>query len=221
MKKVKIKKFLIFLIMIILFFSLFSNVVLADVGSFEDYSGGSSWDSGGSWDSSWDSGDSWSSWDSGSSYSGDSGGSLFDIFDLVGVFLFSGPSGIIILIAIVIIVVIAKRGGRGFRKNYNGEVYYGRNRRNASNDLQAMHKLDVRQLQIENKVQEGDPDFNKEEFIAWSKNLFIKLQQAWTARDWETIRTFETPTLFEQHKNQLQGDGREEMQVMTCKQCIN
>lgn len=205
MKKVKIKKFLIFLIMIILFFSLFSNVVFADVGSFEDYSGGSSWDSGGSWDSSWDSGDSWSSWDSGSSYSGDSGGSLFDVFDLVGVFLFSGPSGIIIIIAILVIVVIAKRGRRGFRRNYNGEVYYGRTRRNESNDLQAMHKLDVRQLQIENKVQEGDPDFNKEEFIAWSKNLFIKLQQAWTARDWETIRTFETPTLFEQHKNQLQG----------------
>ena len=45
-----------------------------------------------------------------------------------------------------------------------------------------------------------DPDFNKEEFIAWSKTLFIKLQQAWTACDWEVIRTFETKELFEQHK---------------------
>ncbi len=47
--------------------------------------------------------------------------------------------------------------------------------------------------------------FNKEEFIANAKSLFVKLQQAWTDRDWSVIRVFETNELFEQHKNQLQG----------------
>ena len=37
------------------------------------------------------------------------------------------------------------------------------------------------------------------------KSLFVKLQQAWTDRDWSVIRVFETNELFEQHKNQLQG----------------
>ena len=47
--------------------------------------------------------------------------------------------------------------------------------------------------------------FNKEEFISNVKSLFVKLQQAWTDRDWSVIRVFETNELFEQHKNQLQG----------------
>ena len=71
--------------------------------------------------------------------------------------------------------------------------------------MQDKQQREARERQIENKIQQTDPNFNKEEFVAWSKNLFIKLQQAWTNRDWETIRTFETESLFEQHKNQLQG----------------
>lgn len=70
------------------------NKSIADVGSFEDYDSGSSWDddydSGSSWDDDWDSGSSWdddydssSSWDddhdSGSSWDSDS--SSGDDFD--------------------------------------------------------------------------------------------------------------------------------------------
>ena len=46
--------------------------------------------------------------------------------------------------------------------------------------------------------------FNKEEFISNVKSLFVKLQQAWTDRDWSVIRVFETNELFEQHHKQLQ-----------------
>lgn len=59
--------------------------------------------------------------------------------------------------------------------------------------------------QIENEIKTHDKLFNKEEIIAWSKTLFVKLQQAWTRRDWAEIRPFETEKLFEQHKSQLQG----------------
>ena len=41
--------------------------------------------------------------------------------------------------------------------------------------------------------------------LAWAKDLYVKLQNAWTARDWEPMRPFETESLFEQHKSQLQG----------------
>lgn len=180
------KKIKSFLMIVILFICLFTTQVFADVGSFEDYSGGSSWDSGRSWDS----GSSWSSssWDDDYSSSGSG-----------GFFIFSGPGGIIILIVIVILAVYSK-------KHKNNHPYdYIHNRKVESYRMQDKQQLEAREKQIENKIQQTDPNFNKEEFVAWSKNLFIKLQQAWTDRDWETIRTFETESLFEQHKNQLQG----------------
>ena len=174
------KKIKSFLMIVILFICLFTTQVFADVGSFEDYSGGSSWDSGSSWSS--------SSWDDDYSSSGSG-----------GFFIFSGPGGIIILIVIVILAVYSK-------KHKNNHPYdYIHNRKVESYRMQDKQQLEAREKQIENKIQQTDPNFNKEEFVAWSKNLFIKLQQAWTDRDWETIRTFETESLFEQHKNQLQG----------------
>ena len=58
---------------------------------------------------------------------------------------------------------------------------------------------------IENKIKAIDANFNREEFLAWSKDVFVKLQMAWTKRDWEEIRLYETNELFEQHKTQSQG----------------
>lgn len=179
----KTKKFLI-TICICICLCMISTIVLADVGSFEDYGGG--WDSGSSWDS-WDSGSSWDSGGYDHSYS--SGG---------GIYFFDGPIGIIIFIIFVIIYIYAQTKNKSNNQRY-------RTQHNTTTSPAQIQQLEIRQRQIENKIQENDPDFNKEELIAWSKNLFVKLQQAWTQRDWETIRTFETESLFEQHKNQLQG----------------
>ncbi len=142
---------------------------------------GSSWDSGSSWSS--------SSWDDDYSSSSSSD----------GVFIFGGGWGSVIFFIILIAIYIAGRSYKGQRSGRNSYYY------NKNYNMPNMKSLEVTQTQIENKIQVNDPDFNKEELIAWSKNLFIKLQQAWTARDWSTIRTFETESLFEQHKNQLQG----------------
>ncbi len=164
---------------------IFDTTVYADVGSFEDYSSGSDW-GGSSWDSDWGS----SSWDD-----DDYGSSS-------GIFIFGGGFGSIIFWIIIIVIVIAsKNAKKGPNNNRNAQFY---NRQMANNAVN-MQALEATQTQIENKIQANDPAFNKEEFVAWSKNLFVKLQQAWTARDWSTIRTFETENLFEQHKNQLQG----------------
>lgn len=163
---------------------IFDTTVYADVGSFEDYSSGSDW-GGSSWDSDWSS----SSWDD-------------DYGSSSGIFIFGGGFGSIIFWIIVIVIVIAsKNAKKGSNNNRNAQFY---NRQMANNAVN-MQALEATQTQIENKIQANDPAFNKEEFVAWSKNLFVKLQQAWTARDWSIIRTFETENLFEQHKNQLQG----------------
>jgi hypothetical protein len=57
--------------------------------------------------------------------------------------------------------------------------------------------------EIEKQIKEKDKLFNKEEFLAFAKNLFIKFQYAWTDRNLETIRCFETNELFEQHLAQI------------------
>lgn len=146
--------------------------------------GGSSWDSG-------------SSWSSGSSWDDD------DDYSSIGSFFFFGDGWFYLALLIAIIIIeIVKRRNRNLGSMDRNEEFY---RRMGQRNMQNMQELEATQTQIENKIQVNDPDFNKEEFVAWSKNLFVKLQQAWTARDWSTIRVFETESLFEQHKNQLQG----------------
>lgn len=173
------KKIIKILIIAFCLICTFQSFVLADVGSFEDYGGGSSW-SGSDWGS--------SSYDSYDSYGGSG-----------GTFLFFGGFGDIIIYLIIIAIVYfirrnsANRGPRNYRPQ------------NPNYQNISMEELNRKQSEIENQIQENDPNFNGEELIAWSKNLFIKLQNAWTERDWQTIRSFETESLFEQHKNQLQG----------------
>lgn len=163
----------------VLFFISSYNIAFADVGSFESYDSGSSWSSSSSSD--WSS--SSSSWDDDYSYSG-SGGS-FVFFGGFGSFLFW-------IVLIIVIYLVRYYIGKNNKNNYNPPP-------RVNPDFTGDDTI------IANKVKEVDPLFNKEEFVSWAKTLFVKLQEAWTARDWETIRTFETNELFEQHKRQLQG----------------
>ncbi|MBY0584978.1 TIM44-like domain-containing protein [Murdochiella sp. Marseille-P8839] len=51
---------------------------------------------------------------------------------------------------------------------------------------------------------ERDPNFSKPEFLLRASDVFIALQQAWTAKDWRGIRVFESNSLYDQHARQLQ-----------------
>ena len=51
---------------------------------------------------------------------------------------------------------------------------------------------------------ERDPNFSKPEFLLRASDVFIALQQAWTAKDWRGIRAFESNSLYDQHARQLQ-----------------
>lgn len=181
MKKSK-KLFLIIISFIIML--QIHTVSLADVGSFDRY------DSGSSSSSSWDSGSSssWSSHDydygssSSSSYDSDSD---LDGFTIIGVLVF---------FAIVFIYSYIKaKNSQKSQENISKTVY-------------KTPEVDVSQTHIwTDEIKKIDPNFSEEKMLAWAKDLYVKLQNAWTARDWEPMRPFETESLFEQHKSQLQG----------------
>lgn len=57
---------------------------------------------------------------------------------------------------------------------------------------------------IEDAIKENDPLFTADKFLGFSKEVYLKIQEAWTARDWSKIRPFEKEELFNQHAQQLE-----------------
>ena len=180
-KKISYKKIILSIIIgIFLTFAYIGNVS-ADVGSFESYDSGSSSDWG---SSDWSS----SSWDDDDDYSWSSSGSSSGS----GIFLgFGDFTFFLVMVIIFVVVAVLKNSNRGNRI-YPQYQYTPQPTRPSSEE-------------VLRKIQAVDELFNQEEFLAWSKDLFVKLQNQWMAREWEEIRHFETNELFEQHKNQIQG----------------
>lgn len=171
----------IFLILSIILAMVIPTLSFADVGDFESYD--SDW-GGPDWGSSWDSSD-WgsSSWDS-DTYGGTS--SYDD----------NGIGTLIAIILIVVVVVISSRSGSASSSDpklirVGGSHGYTRS--------------ESRSKAVGEKIREKDKFFNDEKFLSWAKTSFIKLQTAWTERDWEAIRPIESESLFEQHSKQLKG----------------
>lgn len=178
MIKKSINKVFIILVLSIFIITSFTQV-FADVGSFDRYDSGSSFSSG-------------SSFDFGSSY--DDYGSDYDYSygGYSGGVVFGGGIWALIIIIIIIIIISKARNGHNYmprvpRNQVRNNTYLG-------DDTE----------KVSNQIKQIDPMFSAEDFLAWSKEVFIKLQNAWTKRDWSVIRPFETNELFEQHKSQLQ-----------------
>lgn len=206
--KDKIKQVLILTILLITINCIAIN---ADVGSFDTYDSGSDWgSSSSSWDIDYDD-DSWSAsrkWDS--DYSS---GSDVDLLSII--WLFSSPSGRKLLIIIIIVVGVTSVIKTKTRYPNNHSPFYTSN--NASSNANRKYSTfatkvyttnvhDVPQTHIyADKIKQIDPLFSEEKFLAWAKDLYVKLQHAWTDRNWEEMRPFETEELFEQHFAQIQG----------------
>ena len=58
-------------------------------------------------------------------------------------------------------------------------------------------------VQVAQQIQAIDPAFSSDKFVGFAREVFMKIQEAWTARNWKPIRPFESETLFNQHKQQL------------------
>lgn len=187
MKRLKIPV-IIASVLLILFFS--AAVGLADVGNFNDYSDGGSWDFGGSFDGGGFNDDySGGSIDFGGAFAGAALGSS------LGSDYGDGDGGglvfaIILIVLMAFVVPMFKRRMRGSgnkTRSYNARALI------PANNTELITQF----------IQREDPNFTAEKFLSWVKEVFITLQQAWTARSWEPIRPFEKEELFRQHEMQL------------------
>lgn len=174
--KSKITKVLI--AMIAVFSVCFCSISIADVGNFEsydsDWGGSSDWGSSSDWESS-------SDWDydyNGGSYSG--GSSDLSLGELV------------FIIFIIVVIVLASR-----KKGSSSTPV-------ANNVVNTPKSSEPKCQNVLARLQEADKYFNQEKFLAWTKDLFVKLQTAWSKRDLSEMRPYETEDLFEQHNKQIQ-----------------
>ncbi len=221
-------KIMICIIAFVMMFFINSKNIFADVGDYGSDWSDSDWDSGYDYDydydydygSSWDDDDDYyyssSSYYSGGGYYSSSGGS--------GIVSF-----IIILIVFFIIISAATKSSKnryfrttyfnnrnyGYRNNYpninyiNGNNRYNTIRREYRKTVTKTYDNPLTAITaekaqtVEKQILAVDELFSREEFEAWVKQIFIKLQYAWTDRNWAEIRSFETNELFEQHNMQL------------------
>lgn len=127
------------------------------------------------------------SYDSGSDWSSSSWDYDYDDYDYGSSSSGGGGIGVIIFIVIVIIVIASNKS----------------NKTNVIRSFDSNQTITNNSEKIVDSIRKNDPNFSEEKFLSWTKDLFVKLQSAWTARDFESIRTFETKDLFEQHSRQL------------------
>lgn len=178
----KLKKVLITtVITFTLIFNICISKVFADVGDFETYDSGYSSSSSSNWSSSMD-----SNYD----YDYEDNASTEDL----------GTDIIIGVVTVIGILVVAMFIGISENIKSKNKTNNKTNRVTATKPTED---------DIVAKIKMQDENFNKEEFISWAKDLFIKLQYAWSDRDWSTIRCFETQELFEQHSTQLERYKKE------------
>lgn len=126
---------------------------------------------------------------------GDIGGD-FDLGLLIGwlinLFIESPVLGLIVVVVIIIAYRVMKKKG-------NDPTYINRNiEQQAANDVTMDFSASVAE-----QIQAIDPAFSADKFIGFAREVFMTIQAAWTAKDWKPIRPFESETLFNTHKQQL------------------
>ena len=135
-------------------------------------------------------------------YTPGSGGSSGDgdigvlIGYLLGLFIENPTLGLIVLVILIVFVLLRRRKSKklGSDSSYiNQQV-----QQQAQNDV-VMNFTES----VAAQVRQTDPDFSAETFLGWAQEVFMKIQEAWTTRDWKVIRPFESETLFNTHKQQL------------------
>ncbi len=179
------KKIKIFILALVAVFSLLiARPVIADSGFDSDYGGSSNFGSSssdwGSSSSSWSSDSSSYDWDddysSSSSSSNHSSSSPED--DYIAIIM-------IIIIMTVFIYLMQKQSS---------------SKMPASIDLKLDHSLEMSEENIKKIL----PDYNKKAFVDARYNDFIRVQNAWTKFDYDTLRNSLTDELYNQYEMQLE-----------------
>ena len=132
---------------------------------------------------------------SGSSSDGDSYLLNWIIYFLFEMF---GPlPGIILCIILLIVFGYLKKTGK--LKNIKNSI----NSTITSNYSESFNQIVDNTISVSEQIRQIDPEFSSDNFLAWSREVFLKIQQAWTDRNWKVIRPFESNELFNIHNSQL------------------
>lgn len=182
-----VKKRLKVLILLSLMAVALLSFSIADVGNFNTYDSdwGSDWSSS-DWDYDYD-----SDWD----YGGSGGGnSIFEAMMMTGLIEEGDTLIPIFIVAFIVIGILC----------YITTPAADRKRWHFSAPRSNPVRTNLYQQNVVPRIQQNDTYFSEEKFKTWVNEVFIKLQAAWTARDWSGIRPFESEELFSLHKSQLQ-----------------
>ena len=126
---------------------------------------------------------------------GVSGGD-FDIGVLIGWLINLFVESPILGLMVVVIIIIAYHI---MKKKSNDPSYINKTvNQQAENDV----TMDYSGV-VADEIRAIDPDFSSDKFIGFAREVYMTIQAAWTAKDWKPIRPFESETLFNQHKQQL------------------
>ena len=115
---------------------------------------------------------------------------------LIGLFINDPVTGLIVL-AILLVIIFLRR--KKAKKQASDPTYINRN---VQQQVQNDFTVDNSAL-IAAQIQAVDPAFSADKFVGFAREVFMTIQAAWTAKDWKPIRPFESETLFNQHKQQL------------------
>ena len=132
---------------------------------------------------------------------GDLGGGDGDLSGLIGFLLgllVDSPSvGIVVIIIVVIIYIIYKR------KRKQGMSDFAGMGNPSGGGVNGPSTIDANTTMVSEQIQAIDPHFSADKFTTWAREVFMKLQQAWTEQNWKLIRPFESEELFSLHNSQL------------------
>ena len=138
-------------------------------------------------------------YDTSSSSSSSSDGDSY-LLNWIIYFLFEmfGPlPGIILCIILLIVFDYLKKTGK--LKNIQNSI----NSTITSNYSESFNQIVDNTISVSEQIRQIDPEFSSDNFLAWTREVFLKIQQAWTDRNWKVIRPFESNELFDIHNSQL------------------
>lgn len=138
-------------------------------------------------------------YDTSSSSSSSSDGDSY-LLNWIIYFLFEmfGPlPGIILCIILLIVFDYLKKTGK--LKNIQNSI----NSTITSNYSESFNQIVDNTISVSEQIRQIDPEFSSDNFLAWTREVFLKIQQAWTDRNWKVIRPFESNELFNTHNSQL------------------
>lgn len=138
---------------------------------------------------------------SSSSSSGDDDGLAGFIAGILVSLIFDHPVvGVpLAIIAVIIYLIFRKKGGN----NGGGTPTSGNAEQMRAAAMERAQADAANESMVAAQIQSIDEHFSADKFNAWVREVFLKLQQAWTDRDWKKIRPFESEELFAQHNQQL------------------